>query len=92
MPIVFARVELRGDPTLENYKQLHEFLLGKGWYQQLPGNPDKPMPHAMYQGSFNAEPNMETVVTNLKLDIETNVWTKALVLAVKSADWAQSAG
>jgi hypothetical protein len=92
MPTVFARVELRGDPTWENYNQLHALMKGKHWYQHLPGYPDKPMPHAMYQANFANEPDLLAVADALRKDIELNVWTKAIVLLIKEAHWAQSTG
>ena len=92
MPVVFARVELRGDPTWENYNQLHALMKGKHWNQYLPGYPNNPMPHAMYQGTFTNEPDLTAVANALRKDIETNVWTQAIVLLIKQADWAQSGG
>jgi hypothetical protein len=44
MPILFARVELRGEPDEEDYENLHALLRNKHWFQHLPGHPDMPMP------------------------------------------------
>jgi hypothetical protein len=91
MPYVFARVELRGEPTKDTYDKLHAFMKGKNWVQHLPGKPTKPMPHAMYQGSYAAKPNLSAVVDELKKSIEANVWTRAFVLLIEETTWAQSA-
>jgi hypothetical protein len=92
MPVLFARVELRGTPTEAVYEKLHAHMKSLNWYQYLPGNPNKLMPHAMYQASFSAEPDVAAVADKLKSQIETYVWTKALVLVIKQSYWAQTAG
>jgi hypothetical protein len=89
---LFARVELRGTPSEAIYHKLHAHLRSLHWYQNLPNNPDRLMPHAMYQASFDGEPDVMKVATGLKSQIETHVWTKALVLVIKYVYWAQTAG
>lgn len=45
------------------------------------------------QGTFtNGEPNLAAIAKGLKEHIEANIWTKAIVLVIRSAGWAQSAG
>ena len=92
MSVLFARVELRGTPSEGIYEKLHAHMKGLHWYQNLPGNPNKLMPHAMYQAQFDQEPNVAAVAEQLKSQIETYVWTKALVLVIKQSFWAQTAG
>jgi predicted nucleic acid-binding Zn ribbon protein len=39
-----------------------------------------------------AEPNLMAMANELKTEIERRIWTKALILMVRSADWAKTAG
>lgn len=92
MVTLFARVELRGTPTEAIYEKLHAHMRSLNWYQNLPDNPKRLMPHAMYQASYTAEPDVMSIANFLKSQIETNVWTKALVLVIKQSFWAQTTG
>lgn len=92
MPVLFARVELRGTPTETVYEKLHAHMKSLNWYQYLPSNTDKLMPHAMYQATFSEEQDLPTIAKGLKSQIEKYVWTKALVLVIRNSGWAQSAG
>jgi hypothetical protein len=92
MPVLFARVELRGTPSDAIYEKLHSHLRSLNWYQNLPGNPNRLMPHAMYQANYIAEPDVLAIANYLKSQIETYVWTKALVLVIKESFWAQTTG
>jgi hypothetical protein len=92
MPVLFARVELRGNPTEAIYEKLHAHMRTLNWYQNLPGKPNLLMPHAMYQANYTAEPDVSAVASHLKSQIETYVWTKALVLVIKESYWAQTPG
>jgi hypothetical protein len=92
MPVLFARVELRGTPTEATYEKLHAHMYNLNWYQNLPGYPKTPMPHAMYQASFDQLPDTSTVASALKQGIEKSVWTRALVLVIRESHWAQTAG
>jgi hypothetical protein len=77
MPILFARVELRGTPTEATYEKLHAHMFGLNWYQYLPGHPKTPMPHAMYQALFDQTPDTLAIATGLKRGIETSVLDKS---------------
>jgi hypothetical protein len=91
MPIVFARVELRGKPSDEIYEKLHTYMKSEQWSQHLPGYPAKPMPHAMYQANYKTSPTLLTEAQLLRTYIEANIWTKAMVLLIEEANWAQTA-
>jgi hypothetical protein len=93
MAVVFARIELKGEPTDAIYVKLHAHMKAKHWYQYLPGHADTGMPHAMYQASFkNESPGLAKMAEALKATIESSVWTKALVLVIQEASWAQTGG
>jgi hypothetical protein len=92
MPVLFARVELRGTPTEATYEKLHNHMYSLNWYQYLPGHMKKLMPHAMYQASFDQIPDTAAVADALKVGIEKSVWTRALVLVIRESHWAQTAG
>jgi hypothetical protein len=90
MAQLFARVELRGTPGEETYQKLHQYMFSKNWFQQINGYD---LPHATYQAnSVAAEPNLMAMANELKTEIERRIWTKALILMVRSADWAKTAG
>jgi hypothetical protein len=90
MPHVFARIELRGKPSDETYEKLHTYMKNEKWSQYLPGNPSKPMPHAMYQANYKTSPKLLDEANLLRTYIETNIWTKAIVLLIEEINWAQT--
>jgi hypothetical protein len=91
MPVVFARIELLGSPSEEIYERLHAFMNARNWSQHLPGHPDKPMPHAMYQAFYNESPDLGHLAAAFKKEIEGEIWTRALILLIEKNNWAQSA-
>jgi hypothetical protein len=92
MAVIFARIELRGTPSEEIYERLHAYMRNLNWYQHLPDLPDRPMPKAMYQASFTNAPNLLAMASSFKSEIESTIWTRAWVLLIEKASWAQSAG
>jgi hypothetical protein len=90
MSQLFARIELKGTPTDDVYQRLHKFMLDQRWYQLINSTA---MPHAMYQATLtNNTPDLPAIARGLKQQIEKAIWTRSLVLLIRSADWAQSAG
>ena len=90
MSQLFARVELRGTPGEEVYERLHAFMHGNNWFQVIAG---VQLPHATYQATNSLDaPNLLGIANALKAEIEKTIWTKALVLVIRSADWGKSAG
>ncbi len=90
--VLFARVELRGTPSEAVYEKLHAHMKGFSGIKASPGTPTDLCPHAMYQAQYETEPNVPLIADQLKGQIETYVWTKALVLVIKESFWAQTAG
>lgn len=89
MSQLFARVELLGRPSEEVYNRLHAQMESLCWYRQIDG---KNLPHATYQAtSFAESPDLMSIAESLKATIEKSIWTKSLVLVIRSADWAKSA-
>jgi hypothetical protein len=87
---VFIRVELRGTPTAETYEALHNYMTNLNWWPSITGMTGKrALPHAMYQGEYDGE--LPSLVTALRRDIQAKIWTKAVVLAIHSRDWAMVA-
>ena len=93
MALLFARVELRGTPGEEVYQQLHAHMESQHWHKTITGKREVSLPHATYQGTTNTDAlDIAELATNLKSGIESQVWTKALVLIVQATNWAQTAG
>jgi hypothetical protein len=94
MAQLFARVELRGSPGEDTYTTLHAYMRSQNWHQTITGSTaTSNLPHAVYQGnSANDQPDLLSIATGIKAYIEANIWTRALVLVIRSADWAISAG
>jgi hypothetical protein len=91
MAYVFARIELRGKPSEEIYQKLHAYMQKNHWHQFLPERLDHPMPHAMYQAFFpNGAPDLLASAKSFKSEIERMIWSKAIVLLIEEANWAQS--
>jgi hypothetical protein len=60
------------------------------WYQQING---VGLPHAVYQATTTGEaPNLMAMANGLKAEIERTIWTRALIMVVRSVDWAKTAG
>ena len=90
MAQVFIRVELRGTPTAETYEALHTYMANLNYWPSITGMKGKSvLPHAMYQGGYDRE--LSGLVTALQSDIQAKIWTKAVVLAIHSSDWAMVA-
>ena len=90
MSQLFARVELLGSADQGVYKRLHEYMLSLHWYQQINGSD---LPHATYEATNQlSAPDLIRMGNELKAYIETYIWTKALVLVIRAADWAKTAG
>ena len=94
MSLLFARIELRGTPGEDSYNQLHAYMRSRGWLQTITGaTATVNLPHATYQATFTQDsPNLAAIANALKAHIEANIWTRALVLVIRSVEWAQTAG
>jgi hypothetical protein len=88
MSQLFARVELLGNPSEEVYENRHKMMGGLHWCRRIN---DKVLHHATYQAINAADaPDLMSLATDLKPKLEKNIWTKSLVLVIRSADWAKS--
>ena len=91
MSQVFVRIELRGTPSQDIYRQLHNYMISKNWRQTITGSRMNNLPHAIYQGTFaNDEPDLRSIARKLREHIESTIWRNAIVLVIRSAAWAQS--
>lgn len=90
MAQLFARIELRGNPTFQDYNKLHQVMLSMNWYQVI-GPASTPLAHAMYQAVFDIVPNVKTKAEQLKEQIESATWPRALVLVIIAEFWWQTA-
>lgn len=86
MAHIFIRVELRGDPSKQDYDNLHAYMEKNNWYRKIMGSAgESTLPHAMYQGS--SENGALSIASALKKGIEANVWTRAIVLVISAQTW-----
>ncbi len=92
MSQLFARIELRGTPGEDVYNKLHAYMEAKNWFRTITGSKTVALPHATYQATFGDAPELLKIAKALKAEIESTIWTRALVLVVKTVDWAISAG
>lgn len=89
MAQIFIRVELRGNPTYQDYEKLHTFMERKNWYRAINGTAGRSMlPHAMYQGTSDAEPSK--IASALRSEIQAEVWTVAIVLVISALSWGMN--
>lgn len=86
MAQMFIRIELRGDPSKQDYDNLHAYMEKNNWYRKIIGSAgESTLPHAMYQGS--SENSASSIATALKKGIEANVWTRAIALVISAQAW-----
>jgi hypothetical protein len=86
------RVELRGNPTREQYETLHALMARKGFLQTIAGVDNQGnqkrfnLPHAVYYGASNATcGDVRTAVANaVKAEVQNDV----IVFVVQAATWA----
>ena len=89
---LFARVELRGNPNADIYQRLHEYMRSRYWFNTITGSATSTLPHGTYQAQYTVAVDLAGVAMDLKNGIESTVWTKALILVIQSANWAETAG
>jgi hypothetical protein len=93
MAQLFARVELRGEPSEDVYQRLHAYMESMHWYRTITGTREVSLPHATYQATTNTDsPDLVQIADQLKSGIESKIWTKALLLIVQSINWVRTAG
>jgi hypothetical protein len=92
MSQLFARIELRGTPNEDVYNKLHAYMEAKNWFRTITGTKTVALPHATYQATSGEAPELLKIANALKAEIESQIWTKALVLVVQTVNWAITAG
>jgi hypothetical protein len=89
MAQIVIRVELRGNPTYQDYEKLHTFMEQKKWYRAINGTAGRGMlPHSMYQGASDAEPRK--IASALRSEIQAEVWTIVIVLVINTLSWGMN--
>jgi hypothetical protein len=89
------RVELKGNPTFDQYETLHALMANFGFYQTVNGYQDSDgsfrnfeLPHAMYYGAHNSD---ITQVRNLIVAaIQSQIQRSIVVFVVLSSNWSIS--
>jgi hypothetical protein len=81
------RVELRGNPSSQDYENLHSYMAKNHWSRKIQGTAgESALPHAMYQGK--SETDITSITSALRKGIEANVWTQAIVLIISAQTWS----
>jgi len=92
MPDYAVRVELRGNPSTEEYQALHALMARKGFIQtiagvDIQGNQKRfNLPHAVYYGSSSADCGAvrDSVLRSVKSEVQNDV----IVFAVQAQNWS----
>ena len=92
MPNYAIRVELRGNPTWEQYNTLHSVMAAGGFLQTISGVDPQgnqkafDLPHAVYYGSSQAAcaAVRDWTANNVKARVQQDI----LVFVVEAAHWA----
>jgi hypothetical protein len=93
MAQLFARIELRGDPGFEIYRQLHGYMKSNHWYQFIEGRDSGlvrrvDLPHAVYQAVNSGTPNFLSMAQEIRTYIQANIWADVIVLVIEANNWA----
>lgn len=81
-----VRVQLIGNPDVETYASLHTLMSNRGFSMQTTdkNGSSLTLPHATYIGVSRAAAGALSI--SLRDSIQTRVWMKAKVLAIKYAE------
>lgn len=86
------RVELRGNPSYEEYEALHALMAKRGFYQTVDGVDGEGssktfnLPHAVYYGSSNSD--CGAVRNQIRDAVKSEVQQKIVVFVVEANTWA----
>jgi hypothetical protein len=86
------RVELKGNPTYQEYQTLHALMARMGFSQTIDGVDTRgnqrafDLPHAVYYGSSQAD--VGTVRTSVATAVKAQVQNDIIVFVVQAATWA----
>jgi hypothetical protein len=74
LALLFIRVELRGNPSWQDYDNLHAYMEKNNWYRKIQGTAgESSLPHAMYHG--NSDEDISALTSALRKGIQASVWT-----------------
>jgi len=88
------RVELRGNPSYEQYETLHALMAKRGFYQTIDGVDGSGnqktfnLPHAVYYGSSNS--SCGTVRDQIRDAVKSEVQNNIIVFVAEVRNWALS--
>lgn len=81
------RVELKGDPSFQEYEKLHQLMGGLGFGRTVRGSAgESQLPHATYYGYSNS--GVEQVRDLVRDSVKSRIQSNILVLVVKTETWA----
>jgi hypothetical protein len=82
------RVELRGNPSYEEYEKLHALMTKKGFVRTIVGSDGKSysLPHATYWGSSPSD--VGSVRNTIRNAVKSEIQDSIIVFVVQSSNWA----
>lgn len=87
-----VRVELRGNPSYEEYDKLHSLMALNGWSKSLTGvtaqgqSLTRDLPHATYYGE--SLQHVGSVRDSLQTLVHTNVQPNFIIFVAETTNWA----
>ncbi|HUY80282.1 MAG TPA: hypothetical protein VMU92_00975 [Acidobacteriaceae bacterium] len=86
------RVELKGDPSYEEYEKLHELMAAQGFKRTIRGvtpsgnDATFDLPHATYYGQSSTTTGdlLDSLRTKIKADIQQDI----VIFVAKTETWA----
>jgi hypothetical protein len=85
------RVELRGNPTYEQYQSLHQQMASLGFLQTVRSDSNRQvnLPHALYYGMSQYD---SPTVRNIVVGIAQKVQQDIVVFVAETSSWASWGG
>ena len=80
------RVQLKGDPTYEQYEKLHDLMQKLGYGRTVTGKTTRDLPHATYYGQSSDD--IGTVRDKVQAKVKAQVQDKILVFVAQTETWA----
>ncbi|WP_260736440.1 hypothetical protein [Tunturiibacter lichenicola] len=85
------RVELRGNPTVQQYEKLHQEMASLGFLRTVVSDSQKQvnLPHALYYGPSQYD---VAAVRNMAVSVAQRVQQDILVFVAETLRWASHGG
>lgn len=81
-----VRVQLKGDPSYEQYEKLHELMSKLGYGRTVTGKTTRDLPHATYYG--HSSDDVQAVRDLIQAKVKSQIQNQILVFVAKTETWA----